>query len=468
MSAEKIAQIKQGVFYSGNRNLSWISELPPHWRVEKLKYLASLRFSNVDKHTNEEELPVRLCNYTDVYYHDLITEELDFMNATATPEEIASFGLRAGDVIVTKDSETWDDIAVPAYVPSDLEGVICGYHLAQIRPHQMLISGKYLFRALNAHGIREQFHLAANGVTRYGLSQHALKSGLFPVPPRAEQDAIVAFLDEKLADIDRYIAAKQRLIELLNEQKAAIINRAVTRGLDETAPVKESGIEWLGKVPAHWKATRLKFVAQVQTGLTLGKNYGSRKLENRPYLRVANVQNGYLNLSDIATLDLPHEEALKNQLQPGDVLMTEGGDRDKLGRGCIWHGEIEGCLHQNHIFAVRPNNKILLPEFLVKLMGAEHGRTYFLTTAKQTTNLASTNSTTLRALPLFLPNLEEQTRILHYITLETAEFDQAIEKAQREIELMQELRTALIAEAVTGKLDLSARHQEVSPNGRTG
>jgi type I restriction enzyme S subunit len=174
-----VQQIKN----TGEKQPNWITYLPQHWRVEKLKNLASLRFSNVDKHTKEDELPVRLCNYTDVYYNDLITPDLNFMQATATPGEIATFGLRSGDVIVTKDSETWDDIAVPAYVPENLDGVICGYHLAQIRPNQSLINGKYLFRALSAAGIRDQFHIAANGVTRYGLPQYALKTASFQSLP---------------------------------------------------------------------------------------------------------------------------------------------------------------------------------------------------------------------------------------------------------------------------------------------
>ena len=155
----------------------------------------------------------------------------------------------------------------------------------------------------------------------------------------------------------RYIRAKQRLLALLHEQKQAIIHQAVTRGLDASAPLKPSGVAWLGEVPAHWERTRLKFVGEIQTGLTLGKVYLNDELEKRPYLRVANVQSGYLNLATIATVRVPFKEAKSYELRPGDVLMTEGGDIDKLGRGYVWQGEIPGCLHQNHIFAVRVSRK---------------------------------------------------------------------------------------------------------------
>lgn len=134
--------------------------------------------------------------------------------------------------------------------------------------------------------------------------------------------------------------------------------------------------------------------------------------------------------------------------------MTEGGDIDKLGRGCVWQDEIPGCLHQNHIFAVRCQKNVLIPEFLVGLMASRHGRAYFQLTAKQTTNLASTNSSTLRAFPIFLPPLPEQQAILAEIASQTAGIATAIDRAEREILLLREYRTRLIADVVTGKLDV--------------
>jgi type I restriction enzyme S subunit len=204
----------------------------------------------------------------------------------------------------------------------------------------------------------------------------------------------------------------------------------------------------------------------VQTGITLGKNYGFVELEKRSYLRVANVQDGYLDLKDITTINIPTSEARASELQPGDVLMTEGGDIDKLGRGYIWRGEIPGCLHQNHIFAVRADHNVLLPEFLALLLTSRHGRSYFQLTAKQTTNLASTNSTTLKAFPIFIPSIEEQQRLLDYIAQESTSLDIVISKYLREIDLIREYRTRLIADVVTGKLDV--RHIELSPLDETG
>jgi type I restriction enzyme S subunit len=276
------------------------------------------------------------------------------------------------------------------------------------------------------------------------------------LPPLPEQSAIVRFLDHIDRRIRRYIRAKQKLIALLEEQKQALIHRAVTRGLDPNVRLKPSGVEWLGEVLAHWTLARLKDVAVVQTGLTLGKNYREMATESRPYLRVANVQHGRLDLRNVKRIDVPPSEAAGATLRAGDVLMTEGGDIDKLGRGCVWRDEIPGCLHQNHLFAVRCRQDALVPEFLVGLMTSQHGRAYFQLTAKQTTNLASTNSATLRAFPIALPPVIEQRAILDELARQTAGLDAAVGRTEDEILLLREYRTRLIADVVTGKLDVRA------------
>ena len=185
----------------------------------------------------------------------------------------------------------------------------------------------------------------------------------------------------------------------------------------------------------------------------MGKDYGGRKLVTRPYLRVANVQDGYLDLDKITEVAVPAEDVDRHELRPGDVLMTEGGDYDKLGRGYVWEGQIKGCLHQNHIFAVRPRLCVLASRFLASLMTSLHGKNYFTATSQQTTNLASTNSTKLKNFPIPLPSTEEQTAILAFLDRETAKIDALIAKKEGLIELLHEKRTALISHTVTSGLD---------------
>ena len=176
------------------------------------------------------------------------------------------------------------------------------------------------------------------------------------VPPDKEQTQIARFLDHETARIDALIEEQQRLIELLKEKRQAVISHAVTKGLDPTVPMKDSGVEWLGEVPAHWVVGPLRWYATIQGGIAKGKDYEGRQTVSLPYLRVANVQNGFVDLTEVKEISVLESEVERYSLRLGDVLMNEGGDNDKLGRGTVWQGQIEPCLHQNHVFAIRPND----------------------------------------------------------------------------------------------------------------
>jgi type I restriction enzyme S subunit len=177
--------------------------------------------------------------------------------------------------------------------------------------------------------------------------------------------------------------------------------------------------------PVGWEKTSLDHVAEVQTGIAKGKVINGATV-TLPYLRVANVQDGHVDLSVMKEITLKLSEVNRYSLRKGDVLFTEGGDFDKLGRGTVWNGEIEPCLHQNHVFAVRPNPDRLLPQFLAYQAASQYGRRYFQLSSKQSTNLASINSTQLKQFPVLLPPLPEQRKIAEILRT----WDEAIEKLE--------------------------------------
>ncbi|MCB1662165.1 MAG: restriction endonuclease subunit S [Pseudomonadales bacterium] len=182
--------------------------------------------------------------------------------------------------------------------------------------------------------------------------------------------------------------------------------------------------------PDGWKRKRLEKVAVIQTGIAKNQNSKQETIK-LPYLRVANVQDGYLDLSEIKTINIHKDKVNRYRLENGDVLLTEGGDFDKLGRGAVWEGQIPNCLHQNHVFAVRPNNHELLPSFLSAQTGSSYGKRYFLSCSKQSTNLASINSSQLKAFPVLLPPLPEQEAIADLLST----WYEAIEKTERLIQV---------------------------------
>ena len=244
----------------------WTEALPSEWKVSRLDDVADILFSNVDKHTVEGEVPVRLCNYVDVYKNERITGAIDFMEASAEKREINKFQIRPGDVLATKDSEEHDDIAISSLVAEELPGVICGYHLAMIRPRADRIHGSFIAWAHASKAFRAQYEAKAVGVTRFGLSQYAFRTARVPLPLPREQQRIAAYLDASCAAIDAAVSAKRRQIETLDALALAVIHQAVTRGINVAVRLKPSGMDWLPEVPEHWHVQQIKRTCKIVRG----------------------------------------------------------------------------------------------------------------------------------------------------------------------------------------------------------
>lgn len=316
------------------------------------------------------------------------------------------------------------------------------------------INAEYICYLLKSYDACRAFHSMGRGLRKI-LSYSELKNKPIVVPPLAEQERIAAFLDAECAEIDAVLEKTRASIEEYKKLKQAVITQAVTKGVRGDRPMKDSGIEWIGDIPAEWRKTQLRHCAAIKSGITLGKKYEKTdSLVERPYLRVANVQDGYVDLSVLTTIEVTQDEDLKYRLRAGDVLMTEGGDRDKLGRGCVWHGEIEPCLHQNHIFAVQTSKDTLLPKFLEYLTVSDVGRSYFDVTAIKTTNLACTSSSKVLAFTIPLPSVEEQAEIVEALNTKCAGIDALIAKKQQYLTEIENYKKSLIYEYVTGKKEV--------------
>ncbi len=283
-----------------------------------------------------------------------------------------------------------------------------------------------------------------------GLSRELAYSLQLVFPPLMEQERIAKYLDASCASIDAAVTAKLRQLETLNLLRKTTITQAVTRGLDNNAILEPTGNVWMETIPRGWSLVSLKRISEIQTGLTLGKTYEGPLIE-RPYLRVANVQDGHLDLEDITLIEVPATVAERVELRAGDVLMTEGGDLDKLGRGYLWDGQIPGCLHQNHIFAVRCFLHKLRPLFLTYLTAAQYGRDYFEATGKRTTNLASTNSTKVGLFPIPLPSLTKQDKICAFLDEKLSEIKNIADGIEAQINILTAYHKSLIHECVTGQ-----------------
>lgn len=333
------------------------------------------------------------------------------------------------------------------------KGVITSAYLA-IFPDRKKISPQYATYLFKGYETKMAFHNMGAGI-RKTLGYKEFKNQPLLLPNEKEQNKISAYLDSKCSHIDIMLSKIRSSIEEYKKLKQAVITQAVTKGVRGEREMKDSGVEWIGEIPAEWRKTQLRHCATIKSGITLGKSYSKDTvLIERPYLRVANVQGGYVDLNDLATIEVTPDEDLKYRLHSGDVLMTEGGDRDKLGRGCVWHGEIEPCLHQNHIFAVQTIETILLPEFLEYLTASDVGRSYFDVTAIKTTNLACTSSSKVLAFTIPLPPIEEQTEIVGFIKKRSLELNKLIMKKELLVQELESYKKSLIYEVVTGKREV--------------
>lgn len=244
-----------------------------------------------------------------------------------------------------------------------------------------------------------------DGSVRVRIYYDQLSRFQLPLPPLPEQKKIAAILtavDDKLGVISRQIEATQAL-------RQGLMQTLFSRGVDN-------------QDAANWPVVLLQDVAEVRTGVAKGKK-GLKDPVELPYLRVANVQDGHIVLTEVKTIEVEASQVERYALRRGDVLMTEGGDFNKLGRGDVWEAQISPCLHQNHVFAVRPDPSKLNSYYLAALAASDYGRQYFLSCAKRTTNLASINSSQLKSFPVLLPPLDEQARIADIVAAANARIE---------------------------------------------
>ena len=427
----------------------WIGNVPKHWTVMPIRLAARLESGHTPSRSRPdwwEDCTIPWFSLADVSQIRRDGAEVIY----ETKEKVSELGLQnssarrlpAGTVMLSRTASVGYAaiMGVEMATTQDFANWICG---SSLRPRFLL----YVFRAM-----KREFGRLMMGSTHSTIYMPDIAALRFARPPVEEQDQISAFLDSETAKIDALIAEQEKLIALLAEKRQATISHAVTRGLNPNAPIRDSGVAWLGHVPAHWSVTRLKFIASVQTGIAKGKDTAGKETVRVPYLRVANVQDGFLALDDIATIDIEADQWDRYRLTSGDVLMNEGGDFDKLGRGTIWRGEIPGCIHQNHVFAIRPHG--VSPDWLNRITSSQYAQFYFMSRSKQSTNLASISSTNIMELPVMLPPPNEQQAILDWIELEIARFDTLKGQSEQAVALLAERRSALIAAAVTGQIDV--------------
>ena len=343
-----------------------------------------------------------------------------------------------GDVIVPKITPTFEADR-STWVNGSPTDVLTGTtELHVVRPGPRL-EPRYLDYVFSSHPFLQDGASQMVGVAgQKRISGEWLRNYRIPMVALETQQKIADHLDTETARIDALISKKRRLIKLLEEQDRRIID------------------DLFGNVLRN-RLIRLGYVADVRSGVTLGGIRPRAMNEvTVPYLRVANVQHGRLDLREVKTITVDWATAQRTMLRSGDVLMTEGGDIDKLGRGTVWRGEIDPCLHQNHVFAVRARTRDLLPDFLALVTRTSHARCYFEMTGVRSTNLASTNSFKVSDFSIPFPSANVQSDLVCEYQTKKDAVARIRTALLRQLDLLSERRQALVTAVTVGEMSVPA------------
>ncbi|WP_169432983.1 restriction endonuclease subunit S [Desulfotignum balticum] len=437
----EIKKLMPGYEAYKDSGVEWIGEIPAHWDKIRLKFSSEMITSNVDKNISNFEIPVKLCNYVDVYKNTYITNHIPFMEVTAAKEEIKRYILQKNDVLITKDSEDWLDIGVPALVTHEEPKLLCGYHLAILRAHHYII-GTFLHWALLAKYNRIQFSTQANGITRFGISQGVIKNIWLVFPTIQEQIFIANFLEHKTRKIDQTVAIKEKQIRLLKERKQILIQNAVTKGLHPDVPMRDSGVEWIGDIPHHWDivANRTLFNERVEPGK-----------DGLPLLSVSihsGISDDEVSEEDNVRGRVKIEDKTKyNLVEPNDIVFN----MMRAWQGAIGSSRIKGMVSPAYIVA-EPKGEIFSPYFeyqyrcpifIAQMDRFSKGITDF---RKRLYWHEFKQLLTVR------PPINEQKAIVSHIQAQSGKIDKAVDIQEQMIEKLKEYKATLINSAVTGKI----------------
>lgn len=403
------------------------NKLPEGWEWKKLGEIGEL-ISGVTYKSNEA-LDKPKETYTPILRANNINVEVNFQYLVYVPTSCVKDKqlIRENDILIAMSSGSKNIVGKTAQAKTDYFGSF-GAFCALFRCKKGT-NKKYVGYYFKTSWYRNKISSLSRGANINNLRKENITSLDIPIPPLETQQKIVSIL-EKAEETKKLRAQADELTQKL---------------------LQSVFLEMFGDPvanPNNWKEIKLKDVSEIVSGVTKGRKLTGKNTVFVPYLRVANVQDGYLDLTEIKDIEVLPSDVEKYALQDGDILLTEGGDPDKLGRGTVWNKQIPTCIHQNHIFRVRVNKEFLVPEYLSMLIGSAYGKMYFLKSAKQTTGIASINSTQLKNFPALIAPLDLQLKFAEIVH----QVEKTSESQNQSSFEINNLFDALMQKAFTGEL----------------
>lgn len=401
------------------------------WKQKLLGSIADIFLSGVDKHVLPGEMEVRLCNYLDVYRNRRLTSKMEFSSGSATPGEVARLKLQKGDVVITKDSETPDDIGVPSMVQEDLTNVVCGYHLALVRPKRC-VDSRYLLHYLQGEDAKRYFLRMANGLTRFGLGARAVSALPIALPDLEEQAGIAEILDAVDAVLESALAA----IERARAIRQALAQRVFVEGT-RGERLKKTAI---GLMPQSWSVLP---VSDVVTAFEYGLSVPMETAGHTPILRMGNIQDGDVRLVGLKYVSLPDQLVKRYRVRRGDVFFNRTNSQEWVGKVGIYRHDTE-AVFASYLIRLVPDQSRVDGQFLGHVLNSYQAQCRIKRYATPGVQQVNINATNLGKVLIPIPDgpdgLEAQREIA--AILETA--SGAVRTHQAVLDAQQGLKKSLL------------------------
>lgn len=447
---------------SNTRRLSWpryehykpsgitsLDDIPAHWQSKSLKYVTTMIRSGKTPRGGAEsyvDSGIPLIRSQNVHLDGLRLDDVVFIDSEMDRDLRAS-RLHSGDVLL---NITGASIGRCCVFPASIGSANVNQHVCAIRPKPTVMNSAFLAAFLSCEVTQWLIRAGENGTSREGLNFEQIGEFPVPVPPLDEQRAIGAFLGHEATRLGELIDKRRRMIVLLKEKRAALITHVVTRGVDPDVPLKDSGIEWLGRIPTHWVVAPVAARYEVQ----LGKMLDEKRIQGTtlaPYLRNVDVQWERVNTDDLPAMDFSERDRKKFALKLGDLLVCEGGE---VGRTAIWTGELETCYFQKALHRLRPlRNNEEEPRFMRYVMCWAAERGLFSATGNANT-IDHLTAEKLRRHRFGFPRRDEQRALADFLDVHCRSIDGIRVKLEQALSTLEEYRASLITAAVTGQIDV--------------
>lgn len=437
--------------------VEWLGDIPVHWDTNKLRYLFLFGKGLTITKDNLKDDGIPCVNYGEVHSKYGFEVDPDIHSLKCVSEQYLKYSqnslLSKGDLIFADTSEDIEGSGNFTQLISEKQ-IFAGYHTIIARPLDRECTRFYAY-LLDSTELRTQIRLRVKGVKVFSITQAILRGLNIWLPTMKERETISNFLDYETSKVDTLIEKQQKLIKLLKEKKQAVINHAVTKGLNPNAPMKDSGIEWLGEVPEHWEVLQVRRVIdKIEQGSSPSLIDEINEINKAKVLKISSVKNGNFIEWEAKNIDITHYEE-RFQINKTDLLMTRGNTLELVADVCFVEKQPEEKLMLSDlIYRLRTNNKVL-KKYLSYWFLSTYARIQIKNDARGSSmTMAKVSQSHIKNWFMVLPPFKEQQGIIEYINEQEIRLKRITEKSKEQVSLLKEHRTSLISAAVTGKIDV--------------